>query len=913
MFTHARSGAVIRAIVALALTLGVTLPAVAQSTGTLITGTVVDASSALPISSVRVTTSGPTVKTATTDNSGRFSIDGLAAGLYTLTARADGYQPAVTDQITALEGQNARLTLNLQRAATNTTIRVIGRTSTTANASLQKASVLYQQVNPEQVIAQGQYRIADALRNLPGIVNGGSDTAAPADDLSLNFRGIGALETLTLVDGHPAGYGLETPFNFDITPPGIYANVLSVYGSGADQFYPINAIGGVFDFQTLNPTPKLQTSFTQQVGTFNQKLSLVSVTGTNAGVGYAVAASAQGTNGPFNHVHLYNYSAAQDPGATDSFRNGAFYDDFSGTTAHTILSKVVLPVAKDTKLTLATVAESFYDDKTGNGDNDYTPYSVALSNAQNVAGGDANARTYNVYDTTGSKTDATLTCPSGYAVLTNGAGVPSGTYTKNVIGLNGTACVTPQQYANVASGWNGAGPAFQEYNLQDYHARLEKATTGNDFYVDGYVDNYLHHYNRDLQLPYFATPGDNNGSYTEGVTNTGLTVGNTFLSPHNSTGLGLYYNNAAYVSQPTAAAFSDFSAFLREAYTFPTTHLTLYGNLWVKNAGETNASYVDPRVSAVLSLKNDVFRVSEGESSTQPYIASLVAPFSPVALGSLQGNVTADTCASAATSPISIGSGGSGKGLKAERGIDTEVSYSHRFFRDSVIQGTFYNANIFNKIYTTTAPLSFTGVASIDPLYLARALSQITGICGSNFDTNAGVGISAAANLAQIRAQGIEISGRQRIIRPVYLEYDYATNAVQLRSAPPALLTTNGQLIVGSQLPNVPLHQYNVGINYEFVRNADLRLVYHHVSDNNTKNLGPYGYADLLITAPAGPGKFSVGVTNLFNNANTYYEGLENLGVPLATNNYASGVPLPRERFGLPFRQIDFTYTLTNR
>lgn len=938
MNTHLRFCAVLRALVLIALALGMTAPVAAQTTGTLITGTVLDAASALPISGARLTANGPSGSNVTADRNGKFSITGLTAGFYTLTARADGYQPAQSDQITVLAGQSASVTLTLQRVTTNASLRVIGRTATTTTASLQRASVLYQQVNPEEAIAQGQYRLGDALRELPGIVNGGADTAAPADDLSLNFRGIGALETLSLVDGHPVGYGLQTPFNFDSTPPGIYRSVLAVYGSGADQLYPLNSIGGVFDFQTINPTPKFQASFTQQIGTFSQKLSLLSLTGTQSGIGYAFATSAQGTDGPFNHVRLYNYSAAQDPGATDALRNGAFYDDFSGSTAHTLLGKLVLPVAKDTKLTLNALTESFYDDKTGNGDNDYTPYSVALGNAQGNLGtaypiyynaGSAGAPQY-VQDPGSDGNGATATCPSNLVPLLNGSGIPSGTYTQNVIGSRGAAsknatqvpnaaCVTPQQYAGVNSGWNGAGPAFQTYNLQDYHMRLEQSNEKHDVFVDAYVDNYLHHYDRDLQLPYFNAPGDNPGSDYEGVVNSGLTVANTFSDAHNSTGFGVYYNNAAYsfVSNGSgsnnAAAFSDFSAFLRQAYTFPTTPLTLYGNLWVKNAGETNASYVDPRAAAVYNLRNDSFRVSYGETTTQPYIAAIVQPFSPRSLGSINGNITTSQCPSAATSPFSIGSGGSGKGLKAERGIDEELQYGHRFFGDSIVQATFYNTNVYNKIYNTVSPLSIAGVGGISPTFLNAAFGVIRGICGQSFDVASGIGISAATNLAHVRAQGIELTGRQRIVRPVYFDYDYATNAVQLVSAPAALVSKNSALIPGSQLPNVPLHQYNIGLNYEFVRGADARISYHHVSVNNTKNLGPYGFADLLVESAVGPGRLSIGVSNLFNNVNTFYEGNENLGVPLATNSYAAGVPIPREQFGLPFRQIDFTYTLTTR
>lgn len=904
-------------------------PTGASPTAVSLSGRVVDSASALPIPGVRVTTDGPTVLTATTDANGRFMLPRLKQGIYTLTARTSGYQAAATDPITTLDGQAATVTLTLQRFNGNTGLRTIGKTSTSTNASLEKASVLYQSVNPELATEQGYYRLGDALRQLPGVVNGGSDTASPADDLSLNFRGIGALETLTLLDGHPVGYGLATPYNFDISPGALFRNVQAVYGSGADQFYSLNAVGGIFDFQTINPTPALRASVQQQYGTFHQVGTTLAVTGTAGKIGYAGVAATTGISGPYNNLKLYNYSASQDPGALGALQQTGYTNDSSNSTTRSLLGKIVIPAGLGTRVTLTAVDEAFYDNKTGNGDQDFTPYAQAFEKAQGAAtSADPAARTYGAYAYTPGggppqATGANVTCPAGYAPLSNGNGIPSGTYTQNTLGLKiggvASACVTPTQYASVNSGLNGAGAAFQTYNLNDYDARIENTKNGRTFTVDAYSDRYLHHYDRDFQLPYLDVPGDNPASFFEGVSNSGITASEQFTDAHNSTGIGMYFNNAAYSfisngsGATNSAAYNDFTAFLREAYTLPTKPLTVYGNLWVKNAGETNATYVDPRGAIVYALRNDVFRVSEGETTTQPYISALAQPFSPAGLGAFNGNVTTGTCASALTSPFAIGSGGSGKGLKAERGVDTEASYGHRFFGDSLIQATFYNTNVFNKIYSSVSPLSIAGTAGITAAQLATYDTYFRNACGQGFDVNGGLGISAATNLAHIRAQGVEISGRQRLLRQVAFDYDYATNAVQLVSAPAALLSYNGRLIPGSQLPNVPLHQYNVALNYEFARSANLRLEYHHVSDNNTKNLGPYGFANLLATSPAGPGRLAIGVINLFNNASTFYNGLENLGVPLSSNAFATGTPISTERFGLPFRTIDFTFTLQTR
>ncbi len=929
---HLRLGATSRALAIFAIVLAMTMPARAQSPAIPLFGAVIDSSTGLPVASATVVASGPKSANATTNRDGRFTFAPLEPGLYTLTASANGYQPAQSDQVTIFTGASQSVTLNLQRVSGSSNLKTIGSTSVRASSSLQKASVLYQQISPEAVTEQGLYRLGDALRQLPGVINGGSDTAAPADDINLNFRGIGNLETLTLFDGHPVGYGLQNPYNADISPAPLFGNVLAVYGSGADQLYPINAIGGVFDFQTLNPTAKSHVLLSQQFGTFGQATSIFTATGTVDKIGYAFAASGQGTDGPVKHRNdIFAYSAAQDPGATDRFRQNGFYQVDTATATHTLLGKLTFPIAKNTTALISALTESFYDDKTGNGDLDFLPYSVALQSALAGISTDAAPVTYTPVKGSaayGASGGSDIACPNGTLPLSNGNGIPSGTYTNNTIGTlypgsnAHTACVTPQQYAANSSGLNGAGPAFQTYNLQDYHARITQTNGKQESYVDAYVDNYTHHYDRDNQLPYNVVPGDNPNSYYEGVVNSGLTLGTTFTSDFSSTGLGFFYNNAAYstYSSPgpiaiTAATKSDFSAFLRQSYRFPTLPVTLYGNVWLKNAGETNTSFVDPRAAAVITLKNDVFRLSAGESTTQPYIAAINSPFQQGSTGALAGSVTSGpggSCGSAASSPISVGNGGGGSFLRPERGIDTEASYGHRFGGDSTIQATFYNTNIFDKIYSSRTPLSITGTGFINPAYLTQVESLVRVICGQNFDVNTGLGIRSPVNLGHIRAQGLELTGRQRLVQHLSLDYDYGIDSVKLVSAPTSLLAFNSTQILGSQLPSVPLHQYNLGLNYEFIRNANFHIAYHHVSDNNTKNLPPYGYADALVAAPAGPGRLAIAVNNLFN-SNAYYEGFVNLGVPQATNSFANGTPRSSERFGLPNRTVTFTYTLSSK
>ena len=95
------------------------------------------------------------------------------------------------------------------------------------------------------------------------------DTRRP-DDINLSIRGIGTLETIAAIDGHPIGYGIKGGYNYQLSPVYPYRNISVLYGSGGSDLVGVNAIGGVVNFQTLDRTPHDTATFTQGYGTFEQ-------------------------------------------------------------------------------------------------------------------------------------------------------------------------------------------------------------------------------------------------------------------------------------------------------------------------------------------------------------------------------------------------------------------------------------------------------------------------------------------------------------------------------------------------------------------------------------------------------------------------------------------------------------------
>ena len=135
-----------------------------------------------------------------------------------------------------------------------------------------------------------------------------------------------------------------------------------------------------------------------------------------------------------------------------------------------------------------------------------------------------------------------------------------------------------------------------------------------------------------------------------------------------------------------------------------------------------------------------------------------------------------------------------------------------------------------------------------------------------------------------------------------------------LLDANTSLLQANETLILGSQLPLVPLHTFTGAVDGTLANGLNIRYMLHAVSSNNTKSLPAYDYSDLRIAYPIHNSTISVTVSNLFNQW-ADIRGLRYEGVPLPLNGYANTASYTQytganatEQFGLPYRSIYFSY-----
>jgi len=897
-----------------------TAPAFAASGIGSISGRVLDAISGLPLQGVAVTTIGQSVKNTTSDSTGRFIVDNLLPGSYTLHLELTGYQTTLSDPINVEADKLRNVVLAMPRQATGgASVRTLARTVVTASGALQRSAVIAKQQSAEVLERSGIYRTGDYLRSVPAVnlnaAAGGTDTPSPGDDIYLDIRGEGGIENVALLNGHPIGYGIvrgrNVGYDWEISPTFALRSVEVTYGSGVPGLTPYSAPGGVVDMLTLEPTPRTELALTQGAGTYQKFVTTLTLTGTEGFVGYAVALGTQGLDGPYVNQYFFQPTAAFDPSAPHStyeYTSGIYKDD-TAVVNRGAYAKLRFALGnpgtpqKLSHLSLSYLSAYWWDDKTGNGDQDFLPTDTAL------ATGNALLASYS-----GPPSPNPLgvpACPAGQFTPFNANGNPWG-FGINGLPDGGTPCVTPQQYAATISGLQGAGAAYQTFSINDYNMHYSTPIGLTNFAADFYTNRFLQLYDRTYQLPFLTQPGDNPFWLIPQDYQTGEYVTDMVPGPNNDIGFGFATNNYAYnfaqngVTQVAPVVFDD-TVYLQDVYHPANAHYKAYFNAAQVYSSVTHTSVFNPRISFVDELaNNNTLRLATGVASVQPYANYVDLPYSGTAIGALASflNCTGLTSIGQVANPL----------LVPERANDQEVSFGHGFAKDSQLQLTFYNENMSQKIFPTVIPVSSLPAGLIPASTIAAFETAINAACGTTGLT--GVGVNVQANVGRLLAKGIDLNGRARFSRKVFVDFDYTIESTALRAADVTTLQNNLTLIVGSQLPGVPLHKAQAALDWTVGNNIDLRLTQYYVSANNSKNRGSYDYGDFQVNVPLSTvSSVNFAVSNVFSQF-TGYNGQIGQGQTLPLNQYATAAnytPLigtsATELFGLPPRQFFVSYT----
>ncbi len=843
-----------------------------QTTAAAVDGVVIDVANGLPVANATVdlTQNGTVVATTHSDGGGAYHFSKIAPGIYRLSLRAEGYQSTATSDEALVSGEDLTPRNGLQRQQSGSSnLATIGGTATHSRA-LQASTVITRTLSSDLMQRESAMRIGDSLQTLPG-VNANNLDSAPGDDLNIAIRGYKASESQTLIDDHPVGPigalgGAGGGWNYQLSPSFALRDVQVAYGSGGASLYGVDAIAGTINFQTLDPTLKPSAYVKYGAGTQERQQLQSTFTGTIGKLGYALAYGSEGTNGPFSpHViaqtGLLGTDFTSANLAANTYLVSGAYQMRSG------LAKLRYDFSPRTSATATLWNATSFDDKTGEGDNDFVTSQYAYQTA---------------FDTGSVGSDPT--CPAGVVVKTN----------------SGNQCLSPAQYAAMSSGPAGGGTplAFQTQRDSDYALRISHQVSANDtLLVDGFTNAYYLNYDRDLagHTVAYRTTGGSVSNVLQTGPNT-LTLGYSIV--HQSYGYGLF--GAKGVSNNPLLYSAIGSAFLSDVLEV-TRHLSFLGDLHAKKASVGGAGYADSRGSLVYRpTTSDVVRATLGGGGEAPAVQDVAQPLT---LNNTPGNLNP-----ACTGLTSVGSD-SNAGLRPERSSDLEVSYGHRFHGDSDIQVLAFDSNVKNVIFSNTLPLTSFG-ANVDPTLLAGYLARIQNICGGA-PSIANLGLSTLANAGAGRFRGFDIAGRWRFARRFYADYSWESLSARYFGIPTQVLQSSPTLIDGGQLDKVPIQKASLGLDYTDRYGNEVRLDGYYVGNNNPLLRPAYTYFNAAFTVPAGRFRWNLGVQNLFNSQSdpygrigwaTYQPENQFFHDSNAIQEFNSGAD--GERFGLPERSV---------
>ncbi len=867
-----------------------------------LTGTVVDRSTGLPISGVSVTAVGKAAS-ATTDANGRFQIS-LPAGVYVFEARIRGYQTAQTDNVALLANSSSTITLSLNRAESQSSYREIARTTVRSNDALQPAAVIQHTISAATELANGTLRADRAIEELPNVVFS-TGLKTPGIDGYIALRGLPGA-TQQLIDGHPTAVSLNGVALFP------FQSVNVVYGSGKGQLYPINAIGGVIDFRTLQPTRVPSVSLLQSFGTFQHTTSNIQSTGTIDRFGYAFSLGTEGADAPYARTTRYEPLSGWDPSATDpAVRARSFYSIDSPYSVRSGFVKLQYQGSPAFKVTASVLGSAELHLNDGDKSVDYHSYARVL------ADGNRNLANKNPTDT----------CGAGTFTATNFAGVANGTGPDGRPD-GGIRCQTPQLYASLRQGYTTGELGSITTQNNDNDIKFELAGTRNYALVDIYAS--LFQRNQDYHsTQYTLLPGDLNGLHTKKTddSNAGITISDDVLFNNDDIGFGYYSNNyrqdeigrqTDQFGKSTGGYIFNYgndirSYFFKEIHHSANSPLTIYAYDYIKDSQQPHAFFNDPRLAILYRKGNNTIRVAAGESSSLPY-APDNQTYQPKALADFTSGVNCSGGNSVGTAPTGF--------TRPERASDEEISFAHRWRGDSTTQLEFYSENFASKVqYGYNAPLTYTGSRFFTSdaqhtAYLNAISSKCGGVTGDALLT-----LQGNYNLGRQLARGIDLTGRQRVGRNMFFDYSYGTQSVSYRSLPLEVVSGDKRIIIGAQtfIPDsgaqIPLHSATLALDVTQRPGIQGRLTAFYTGPGNQSGLQGFVRTDLSLNK-AFPhfGTVTAYVYNLFNYA-AYYDNVNGYGVPLALNGFATPADYnsffgaaSQNRYGIGPRTVVFTY-----
>jgi outer membrane receptor protein involved in Fe transport len=854
--------------------------------GTTIAGRVFSTSGGLPIAgaSVELDRNGSKVAVTTSGPSGDFRFPNEPAGEYSLLITASGY--VTTSAKVLVESGQMQVSLQLAIAPARG-LRQIAVVSTSAQTALQTTATINEHVSAVNVQTQNYARAGDTLIGLPGVNT--QTGSSVGDDLGVSIRGFDHTETATLLDGHQIGPigAFGSGYDYQVSPFWGLSGVDVIFGSGATGIYGASTIAGAVNFRTIDPTQKPSFLITQGIGDNGKLLTGFQATGTVGNLGYAFSQGVQGTYGNFAPAqYLQNGLLGTD--FTRANLNANTYSVTGDYLLRNFVGKVVYSFSPVTSLTLTTFAANSWDDKSGNGDNDFNPYPYTLYNAeQNIA----------------SNPVTTVTLPDGKKVKCH--------HTIAVLDDTpaGYSCLTAPQYASVAAGPSGGGPGpWQAIRNQDYHARLQTASGVNQITFDAFLDHYALDYNR----------SEAGGGYNTSIYDTnGFLAGDEIAVKKNDLAFGYYWQNQYQTGDayPTVDIFgnltnvqspyavlqlSNSNEYVRDAYQF-SDKFEAFAQLWLQQLVQTRSTSFNPRLSFIYRPTNaDVVRATGGKANSVPDPGLL---YGPPSFNTTPSNINPSCGKNALNSIGSI----SNPNLIPETADDVELSYGHRFHGGVTASVDIYSTYEHNALQGGTLPLSALGQTTVPPTLIQEYLARIAQVCGTH-PTTANLAVSTTYNASAARYQGLQWAVTWIPTRNWLFDVEYDTQSAAFLGIPDSILQQNVTIINGAQIAGIPLHKATATLSYGN-GGFNAQLIGNYIGPNNAYARPGFWFANANVSQAVGTITVALSANNLFDSAAQRW-GYFGYGTYVPENKYGtdtSAYQQGTEQFGLPYRQLFFT------
>ena len=252
-------------------------------------GVVVDVSG-VAVEGARVTLrAGALELRAVSDAAGHFTLEGVTAATYVVSAEARGYAPLSDRLVTIVPGVTTNLVLRLARSSAGT-ITTLGSVTVNGRQSISTASSPTAVVDPQRLAALGDQNVTDSLGQQIALTMTHPAGGAPGLPQSASLRGPDPAETLIDIDGHIMNNANTGDFDLELLDPSEFSNIQVVYGVGPATLGGANTQGGTINFHTLDPTLQDHGLVRLTAGSFDTSAYTLQATGTaDQRLGYALS------------------------------------------------------------------------------------------------------------------------------------------------------------------------------------------------------------------------------------------------------------------------------------------------------------------------------------------------------------------------------------------------------------------------------------------------------------------------------------------------------------------------------------------------------------------------------------------------------------------------------------------------